>query len=227
MEHDFQIKFGEKPNRVRQVFGSINEEQLKLHKLLLDKIAKNIVPDYVWTKELGVIAKNLIYYFNGLENDYDLNKSIALVGAYGVGKTVLMRIFQKYMQNLGYGHKNIYRIVSIEDVISHMSKPDYIDCELIYNYNGEVDKPTRKPANLMINEFGFKYNGKNFGTEYQELIEMFVMKRYDIFQESGKLMHVTTNCDIDDLENIFSEKIMDRFKEMFNLIPVVGESLRK
>lgn len=240
MENDIRLKIKESlqelrntpivpENKASKMFDGINDYQYSKHKQLIKQIAIDTVPGYVWSEELGSIAKNLIYYFNGLNNDYNLNKSIALVGSYGVGKSILMRIFQRYLQRVsgGFGHPNIYRIVSIEDVLSHMSKPNYTDCELLYNYNPDVDRPMRKPANLMINEFGFRYDGKSFGTEYQELIEMFIMKRYDIFQESGKLTHVTTNCDVEDFKNIFHEKIMDRFKEMFNIIPVGGNSFRK
>lgn len=216
-------------NKVKQIFSDISEDQIKAHKRLINSKAIQLIPNYIWRQELGAIATNLIYYFSGLSNEYDLNKSIALTGSFGVGKTMLMRIIQSYLQELGgiKGHPNIFRIVSIEDVIKSMSSTDYTDCELIYNQKIELDRPVKRPANILINEFGYKYNGKSFGTEYQELIEMFLMKRYDIYQEYGKLTHVTMNYDTDDLIEVFPEKIIERFKEMFNIIPVYGESFRK
>ena len=56
---------------------------------------------------------------------------------------------------------------------------------------------------------------------------MFLMKRYDIFQEYDKMTHVTMNFDSQDLTKVFPPKIIDRFKEMFNIIPIDEKSFRK
>ena len=228
MVKDFS-EYGKNKNKVVQYFESINDANLKHNKKLLGIIASEMVHDYVWSEDIAKIALNLIYYFNGIKGEYDLNKSIAITGTYGASKSMIMKIFQKYLQRIsgGYGHPNIFRIVSIEDVISVMAKENFFESELLFNYKTELDRPIRRPANLLINEFGFKYNGKAYGTEYQELIEMFIMKRYDIYQDYGKLTHVTMNFDTEDLKNVFPEKIIDRFKEMFNLIPLNGISYRK
>jgi len=225
------INFGSnnEKNKVSKVLDTMDEYEFNKNTHVLDSIARSMVKGYQWNKTIGEIASNLIFYFNGVAHKYDLNKSIALCGTYGVGKSILMRIFQEYMRKKvnGYGHPNIYRIISIEDVIKYMSEPNAIDSEILYNYHIKLDRPVRRPANLMINEFGYNYNGKSFGTEYRELIEMFIMKRYDIFQEYGKLTHVTMNLGPKELEDTFEEKIVDRLKEMFNIIPFDGESYRK
>lgn len=223
------INFGgnKKSNRIVRIYESINNAQFDKHKLVLGNAASEAVGDYQWSEEISKIASNLIYYFNGIEGEYDLNKSIAICGTYGVGKTILMKIFQMYMRSMKQIHPNIYRIISIEDVIKYMSEPNALDSELLYNCKTELDRPVRRPANLMINEFGYKYEGKNFGTEYQELIEMFIMKRYDIFQDYNKLTHVTMNLGTAELEEVFDDKIIDRLIEMFNIIPLGGDSYRK
>lgn len=218
----------EKENKIKKVFDSIDEVQESKHKALVNSIALDLIPDYVWNKDLGTIATNLIHYFAGLEKEYNLNKSIALTGTYGVGKSRLMRIFQNYIRKTKqFNHPNIFRIISIEDVIQGMTSDEPINSEILYNCNTSVDRPAKKPANLLINEFGYQYGGKSFGTEYKELIEMFLMKRYDIFQEYGKMTHVTMNFDTEDLAGVFPPKIIDRFKEMFNIIPLDGKSFRK
>jgi DNA replication protein DnaC len=226
---NFNYGTGMTSNKVVQVLDSMNEAEFNKNTHVLNSVAQELVKDYQWNEKIAKIASNLIFYFNGLKHQYDLDKSIALCGTYGVGKTKLMRIFQEYMRRKvgGYGHPNIYRIISIEEVIKYMSEPNAIDSEILYNYHIKLDRPVRKPANLMINEFGYSYNGKNFGTEYKELVEMFIMNRYDIFQEHGKLTHVTMNYGPKELEKVFDKKITDRFKEMFNIIPLDGESFRK
>ena len=56
---------------------------------------------------------------------------------------------------------------------------------------------------------------------------MFMMKRYDIFQTYKKLTHITMNLDTDDIKDMFSERLVDRFREMFNIISLTGKSFRK
>lgn len=217
-------------SKIVQIYSNISDDELKNHKRLLNQVALTKKQPYVWRKQIAEVATNLIYYFAGIKHEYDLNKSIALCGEYGVGKSLLMRTFKEYMNKLpGYAgwHPNIFRIISIEDVIQTMSSEKPIFSELLYNQNIIAERPEKKPAHLLINEFGFKYEGKNFGTNYQELIEMFIMKRYDIFQEYNKLTHVTMNFGTDELKEVFDEKIIDRFKEMFNIIPLNGGSFRK
>lgn len=223
------LSLGTRENRIKRLFKNIDKDQLKNHKLLLDSIAKNIVPDYKWEQDNGCIANNLINYFSGIENDYDLDKSIALCGTFGVGKTVLMRIFRDYMRHILVNGKNPnqYRIISIEDVIQYMSDQNALDSEILFNCNREVDRPMKKPVHLMINEFGYSYAGKVYGTDKAELIETFLMKRYDIFQDFGKLTHVTMNFGTAELKEAFHPRIVDRFVEMFNIIPFGGDSKRK
>jgi len=222
------VDFGPK-YKVIPYYKSIDEVQLNKNKQILNKEAQILVKNYNWTKDLGIVATNLIYYFAGIEYEYSLDKSIALIGLHGIGKSKLMEIFQRYLRTIsgGFGHPNIFRIISIEDVICAMQKDDFINCDLLYNNRTDLDRPVKKPANLLINEFGYKYNGKSYGTDYQELIEMFLMKRYDVFQEYGKLTHVTMNYDTNDLKQIFSPKLIDRFREMFNMVSINGTSFRQ
>ena len=38
------------------------------------------------------------------------------------------------------------------------------------------------PRNITINEFGRLYDGSNFGTQYLDVMRMFMKVRYDIYQ---------------------------------------------
>lgn len=194
-----------------------------MHKWTIHKIANDLKSNYEFTDSLAKIYTSLIYYFNGENRDYDLNKGIALVGTFGAGKTTLFRVIRKYLKLIENPNPNLFKITSTEDIITEMQRSNHLDSELLYNRNGVY----KRPLNIVINEFGFDYDGKTYGTQNRELIEMFLMKRYDIFQEHGKLTHVTTNMDALDLKEIFTVRIIDRFKEMFNMIPVQGGSFRK
>ena len=170
----------------------------------------------------------LFNYFHGLEGKLDLNKGVALVGVYGVGKSTIFNIWHEYLRKYYPFCPNLFIISSVEDINSDVSKEGYLDRKLVYNIKSNSNGAKFKdPKHLLINEFGHSYNIKSFGTDINELFESFLMKRYDIFQQQNKVTHITTNYGTDDLKKNFSEKLIDRFKEMFNIIELKGESFRK
>ncbi len=167
-------------------------------------------------------------YFHGKKGNLDLNKGIAIAGSFGTGKTSAFRIYHEYLRTVFPFNENMFRISSIEDVIKEVSEKNWTDKVLTYNVDINVKSiEVRKPVHVLVNEFGYQYNIKNYGSDVNELIEAWLMKRYDIFQQYRKLTHVTTNFGTDELKEIFHPKIIDRFKEMFNFIELKGESFRK
>ena len=109
-----------------------------------------------------------------------------------------------------------------------MSEKDWINRKLTYNTITAVTGAVkRQPKHVLINEFGYQYDIKHFGTDVNELIEAWLMKRYDIFQDYKKLIHITSNFGIKDLQANFHPKVVDRFREMFNFIELKGKSFRK
>ena len=134
-----------------------------------------------------------------------------------------MSIIREYLKLIANPNPNLFTVCSMEDIVMAMGDRNFLDSKLLNNSYGNV----RKPLNLCINEFGHKFRGKTYGTEHQELIEIFLMKRYEIFQDYNKLTHVTMNAGTDDLKDIFSPRVIDRLREMFNIIELGGESFRK
>jgi DNA replication protein DnaC len=211
-------------NKVLKPSGINNLENINLHKHCIFKIANDFVPNYDFNKKISKIYTNLIYYFNGFEGEYDLSKGIALTGTFGAGKTTLFEIMKEYMKVVSNPNPNLFMTTSTEDIIYQMNRQDFLYSPVLLNLKSDNIK---KPINILINEFGFMYQGKTYGTQNIELLEMFIMKRYDIFQNYGKLTHVTMNFGTDDLKKIFSPRIIDRYKEMFNIIELTGKSYRK
>ena len=184
-------------------------------------IAKEIVPNFVLTDELRAIFGDLFNYFTGNEGKCDLNKGIYLYGEYGVGKTVTMRIFSRFLQkNFNFGPNN-YGITSIEEMAEY------------YKTNGNLLKFGRNFEegrvicnHKCINEFGKPLEEKHYGTNIQDVINSMLMVRYELFQERKAITHATSNFHPGDLE-CFDDALLDRFKEMFNFIELKGESFRR
>ena len=208
-----------------KLLGEDNENQIQLRKVAIGKIAGS---DYVWNNEIRSIYSDLMNYFHGIEGNLDLNKSIALIGAYGVGKSTIFNIWHEYLRKYYPFNANLYKISSLEEILDDIRKEDYV--KRVYCYNKKENTQglnTSKPIHILINEFGFDYKIKSYGTDINELFEAFMMVRYDVFQKYKKLTHITTNYGTDELKSIFHPKLIDRFKEMFNLIELRGKSFRK
>ncbi len=207
----------------------IGTDNYDFHKKFISKIAG---PSYIFTPELKEIWNIIFLYFVGdpeIEKfGYSLNKSIALIGSYGVGKSTVFRIVHRWLEAMQLKNPNSFRISSTEEVIHLFQKDDWTSDVLVLNMNENLYKVNVPgPIHILINEFAYQYDVKHFGTDVKQFIEMFMMKRYDIFQEYGKLTHVTMNFGIDELKKNFSPRLFDRFREMFNMIEVKGKSFRK
>jgi hypothetical protein len=207
----------------------IGKDQYEMHKKFIARIAG---PEYQFTEEIKRIWNLVFLYFIGSEEfekyGYSLNKSLALVGTYGVGKTTIFRVVHTWLAGIMLKNPNTFRISCTEDIINLFQTKDWLNDVLVLNVNENImGVPVPGPIHILINEFAYQYDVKHYGTRVHEYIEMFMMKRYDIFQEHGKLTHITANFGIDELKNNFSPRLYDRFREMFNMIEVKGKSFRK
>lgn len=173
-----------------------------------------------------MLIESLIYYFNGneiAESKYNLNlnKGILLIGKPGVGKSAIFQILKMYLKHItnNIRKSNLFRIESIESIKDEYKKSGNFNK---YNLCGLYNRG----LNLLINEFGVNYNEKIYGSNFQELFNSFLMRRYEIFVSYNKMTHATSNFDTVELSEIYDKVIIDRFKEMFNIIVLDGNSFR-
>jgi energy-coupling factor transporter ATP-binding protein EcfA2 len=218
--------------RIGKNFDEMTFEQLKI---LWGRVAGK---DYVYNDYNKPILNKLMAYFINDDRvlDYDdLNpfKGIMLIGKKGCGKTTILNNFSKMFDELKkYCDSNrenqifnrVILSVSIEKLKSYYLLNNNIEK---YSYNVIGDTTYSRPYEIIINEFGITYDTKIFGTTFQEIINSLLMSRYELFIERGVLTHVTTNLDTEELKKIFDPMLVDRFKEMFNIIELKGESFRK
>lgn len=169
-----------------------------------------------------------MYFVGNYESKYDLNKGIALIGIYGVGKSTIFRNFHSFLCQAFPFNANLFRISSIEELIDELQEKGWTERVYCMNQKEAARGGLEfKPIHLLINEFGHKYEAKAYGTDVNELLDMFLMKRYDIFQSYGKVLHITSNHDLESLQKNFHPRILDRFREMFNIVELKGKSFRK
>lgn len=194
------------------------EKYEKLLKINFIESGKKIIGDrFIVKKDRAQIVTDLLKYFTGNEGKYDLNKGIYLYGTFGIGKTIIMETFKKFLADNFWMSKNGFHTTSVEQIIERYKKENSLD---YYGRNKES-----KPFNMCINEFGKKVSEKIYGTDVDRLIESLFMIRYELFQTNKAVTHVTSNYDPKELT--MPSVIKDRINEMFNFIKITGESLRK
>lgn len=184
-------------------------------------IARREVKDFKMNDQLKGVFNDLFLYFTG-NGGFDLNKGIYLHGDFGVGKTVTMLIFRKFLATYFPFNSNGYGFVSVEKLAEH-----YKEFGNLLKYGRNLTEENKfNPFNLCINEFGKEVDEKYYGTNIQSTINSLLMVRYELFQENKILTHATSNFHPATLE-CFDPALMDRFKEMFNFVEIKGDSFRK
>jgi len=165
------------------------------------------------------IWSELIKYVHSDEScKYDLNRSIALIGRTGAGKTKTMQIMSEYMTiddvkfiKNGKLIKFNYKIISSRDIVSQYSTLGY---DAIQKYI--------MITNICIDDLGSETaNAKHYGTELN-VIEEIIEQRYS----KELITHFTSNLDMEGILNIYGSRVHSRLSQMCNIEIMNGNDYR-
>lgn len=177
------------------------------------------------------ILRFLLYYFNNNPNaetvfpdkDYKVNRNLMLCGSVGVGKTMIMQVFAEYLKKTG--NPNSFVNLSVTQMINYYKINNHLDK---YTYNEEGSKSfDGNPVNVCLNDVGLQTH-LHFGTDTKVLVSDFFHARNELWAQSGKFAHITTNLTPTEIKQYFSDeynRLIDRFKT-YNVIHLKGESRR-
>lgn len=160
-----------------------------------------------------IVYRALTQYFNK-EQDFpkDLQKGICLFGGVGTGKTMTMKVFKQFCE----GNTNRFKIFDIKEIAREVQKHGM---EALDNY-------TRGTS--CFEDVGFERPVVHYGSKidiFEELV--------NIFYERGKTFHITTNLAFNNdlgygtFGERYDRRVVDRLKEMVNVIGLDGDSKRK
>jgi len=170
-------------------------------------------PDFVIADADKPVITRLLAYFmrdKGVADaeGIDLDKGIFLMGPVGCGKTALMRIMSNLCPSKD---KPVFR--SCNEVIVDFNIRGF---EAIIPYTRDAICPyTLTPKVHCFDDLGLEPMGYYFGNSTNVMAEI-MLSRYNYFITRKMLTHVTTNLDIDELEEIYGNRIRSRMREMFN-----------
>lgn len=175
-----------------------------------------------WDKTLRIIGKQ------HFDTDLELEKSLMIMGARGVGKTLLMQVAARFcdvMQLFESGFVN----TSSSELLNYYRTNNSLD---FFTYNAgrvavkEGNPYTAKPFNVCLHDldYGHDERQRHYGVNMQDVMEDFLMARYELWQNEGLKYHVTTNLDVTGLSK-YPPRIVDRFRQ-HNIIRLRGTSRR-
>ena len=145
--------------------------------------------------------ENIVNYFFTGETTLDRNKGLMIRGSFGVGKTIILKIIQKMLQQdkkFAYNPSN--------DVVAQ------------YNIGGdEAIAIYKQKKERLFDDFGAEEIGKHFGNNV-EVFQKIIYSRYDLLKYQHIRTHLTTNLSNEQICEKYGERAYDRLKDMFNVI---------
>lgn len=158
-----------------------------------------------------------------VKNKSKKNKGVCIIGGIGAGKTAMMKVYQRLLKDTPMRFKlvNGYDLKDLSEV--------YTTEQIKDSYGGGYY------GDLYIDDIGFASGVKRYGNDVN-LIRDILIERYDLYISSGYKTHLSSNIitslknDIKDtptLQKLYGERVIDRVKEMCELIIFKGESKRK
>lgn len=184
-------------------------------------------PAFNYTEANKPIIKTLVHYFcNQKDSGLDLDKGIFLRGPVGTGKSAIMRAFSTLLSQ-----STRFRIVDCRDVQKQAVK-DGFDSLLKYTVHSYTFKNGfyhRENGGIVycFDDLGAEKLSKFYGNEINVMAEV-LQDRYREFDITRLKTHITSNLkDGDLIEEMYSLRVRDRMREMFNFVDMPGPSFRK
>ncbi len=149
-------------------------------------------------------------------------KGLLVVGGIGVGKSAMMKVMQRLFKDTDARFKwvNAYELKDLSELYTTAQIKE------MYGYELKCD--------LYIDDIGVSIDVKRFGNTVNIIAEL-LMERYDLFINSGYKTHLSSNLktsitnDIHNtptLKTMYGARILDRIKEMCEIITFNGTSKR-
>ncbi len=188
---------------------------------LIEDIGKEI-----YGEKFSISAPNIKSKYKSiyeiLSNPKKHTKGIFITGGIGVGKSALMKVMQRLFKD----SDRRFRWVTAYELKDMSEEMTVAEIKKIYGYQFKCD--------LYIDDIGFGTDVKRYGNTVNIITEI-LMERYDLFITSGYKTHISSNMaafikgdsTISTIETIYGNRVLDRIKEMCNLIIWQGESQRK
>lgn len=157
----------------------------------------------------------------GIENP-SFDKGLYLGGNFGVGKTWLMKLFQRNQRQV-FAVQNAKAIADLFESEGENAIKQFSESPILPSNDAKNFYHTR--MGLCIDDLGTEQVKNHYGNK-KNVIGDLIELRYAKGQV-GPLFHVTTNLTGDQLTSFYGGRVASRLRECVNIIDFIGEDLRK
>jgi len=206
-------------------YDTISLNQAKRHFL---NVAKSIHAEFQIDNENKSTIEALLLYALQAQDfvesghqigyDYSLSKGIFLTGNIGSGKTELMRILLKcQFPCLRFG------IVSTRDIAGQVLTEGY---DMIQRYGKKaINYRNQEPilCHNLFDDLGSEDKINHFGNHIN-VMEQIILDRYEQYKRHGLLTHFTSNLDLEQIREIYGDRVHSRLHEMCNFLLLGGSA---
>lgn len=192
------------------------------YKFLFLACARKVCPDYEVREDQKSILNDIVHWsLLDYTGKLDPDRGLLLWGDIGTGKSTLLKIIREYcrivrpcVDHMPYS----FRITNVIDICAQFSDESrdggYYAIQTYINSKGQA-----------FDELGSETTPTGRWGNYENVMQYILQRRYDIRDES--FTHATTNLSLDQIAEVYSDRIYDRCKEMFNFVEIHGKTFRK
>lgn len=173
---------------------------------------------YTWNWDEGTAKRclHLLYYFaNDPRCVFNLQKGICFYGKTGVGKTELFKVFQDFIVNTLPDNPKRFKLVSCRQIYDDFARGQEAAIEKYAVGNWCFDDLGSEPPIY-----------KHYGNDINVMEQVLFYRNEE--RANGYLNTlITTNLNIDELQERYKDRVYDRLRNMVMFIEIKGESKRK
>lgn len=189
---------------VKKAFSFWSKSSLVNGEFIVDKHNSNII------KLLNIYFAQDGNLMKSIYPQYSINKGLLITGKCGTGKTLILKIYQKIVQNLPL---QAFQIVSSNKVVGD------------YDESGSQALKMYIERKMMFDDFGSENKGKHYGKD-EEVFKTILEERYNVFIDKGLKTYLTSNLSLSQIGQRYGDRVNSRIHEMFNIIVLDGNDRR-
>lgn len=151
-----------------------------------------------------------------------LEKGICLAGVFGVGKSWLMKLFQKNQRQV-YFIRNAKQIAKEYEVDGAAASEQYEN--KFKNPGNDMDVFLQPFSGLCIDDLGTEDIKKHYGNQSNVIGDLIELRYHK--GNVGPFLHATTNLTSEQIEQYYGGRVRSRMREIFNFIELRGNDRRQ
>lgn len=186
------------------------------YKRLFLRVARSVCTEFIVDDRNRDVIRDLFAWCMILPGCYNPRKGLWICGSIGTGKSTMLLIikeFCKLVRPHQDGWPYSYKIIRATELCKEFAQRGYEGLDQYVESN-----------RLAIDEVGAENLSVNHYAMNENVIQYMLQHRYD--RRHQAFTHVTTNMTEDNIRQRYGDRIYDRCRELFNIVPFTGRSFR-